>query len=337
VCIHHLVVDGVSWRILLEDLQIAYRSRVARERVRLARKTTSFLAWARWLEGYARSAAVAGERAFWDAQVQRAPRPLPRDGDGPNDIDASRTLSVRLTAVETRRLLQGPGASRAQVHEVTLAAVAYVIARWNGSDAVLVDVESHGRADLDPAIDVTRTVGWFTALYPLLIDTPRGEHPEHVLARVCHLVRTTPSFGVGYGLLTSGTDDPEAAIARARPRAEISFNYLGQFRRSPDDAAWLTPATEGAGSPQAAGHRRPYVIDVMASIDRERLEMSWTYSTHLHAASTIHMLASQVLAVLRSIESVPERAEAVDAPLSVTADEWGAILAQTTAFTGEGA
>ncbi|MCA1697124.1 MAG: condensation domain-containing protein, partial [Actinobacteria bacterium] len=149
VAVHHLVVDGVSWRILLEDLDSAYRQAVRGEGVRLGLKTTSFREWARRLTAYATTGGFVGEREYWSGLSQGCDPVLPADDNGPNTVGSTRSVTVRLDPEETRALLQDvPGVYRTQVNDVLLSAVGRVLGRWTGRERVLVDLEGHGREDL---------------------------------------------------------------------------------------------------------------------------------------------------------------------------------------------
>ena len=141
--IHHLVVDGVSWRILLEDLDTAYRQTVAGEPVNLPPKTTSFKEWALRLQQHTVAGGFDDEIGYWTGVTQGGHR-LPCDGTGTNTIASARSVTVRLEPEETRALLQDvPGVYRTQVNDVLLAALGRVLARWTGRDRVLLDLEGH--------------------------------------------------------------------------------------------------------------------------------------------------------------------------------------------------
>ncbi len=141
---HHLVVDGVSWRILLEDLDTAYRQVVSGRPVDLGAKTTSFQQWAARLCEHAATGGFDDELGYWNMLLDNGS--LPVDEDGPNTIASTRSVTVCLDEVNTRALLQDvPEVYRTQINDVLLAALARVLARWSGRDRVLVDLEGHGR------------------------------------------------------------------------------------------------------------------------------------------------------------------------------------------------
>ena len=173
---HHLVIDGVSWRILLGDLGRAYEQLQRGERVELGKKTTSYQQWAKRLAEYGRSEEIRREQEYWLGMgVERAGR-LPVELDGENVEGAVEVVTKSLSEAETVRLLQQvPEAYHTQINDVLLTALGEAMGQWTGSDEVLVDVEGHGREEIGEGVDVTRTVGWFTTIYPVVLERSGGE------------------------------------------------------------------------------------------------------------------------------------------------------------------
>ncbi|MFL5513040.1 MAG: amino acid adenylation domain-containing protein, partial [Gemmatimonadales bacterium] len=180
--IHHLAVDGVSWRILLEDLQVGYAQAGRGERVQLPLKTSSYQQWAALLSEYAASERVAAECS--SAQPWGGAGRLPQDrAGGRNRRGDARQTVVALSKEQTGWLLQqAPAAYRTGIQELLLTALATVLAEWMGSEAVLLELEGHGREE--QIADVTRTVGWFTTLYPVLLRVEPGGDTGTVIKSV---------------------------------------------------------------------------------------------------------------------------------------------------------
>ncbi|MGH3994296.1 MAG: condensation domain-containing protein, partial [Pseudonocardiaceae bacterium] len=175
LAVHHLVVDGVSWRILLEDLDNAYRQAVRGQAVRLGVKTTSFRDWALRLTEHAAAGGLDDELGYWTGVGRGCDPTLPVDGEGASTVGSMGSLSVQLDPDETRALLQEvPGVYRTQINDVLLSALGRVLGRWTGRDQVLVDLEGHGREQVLDGVDLSRTVGWFTTLFPVALDVPSG-------------------------------------------------------------------------------------------------------------------------------------------------------------------
>ncbi|WP_375765213.1 amino acid adenylation domain-containing protein [Archangium gephyra] len=298
--LHHLVVDGVSWRILLEDLLVTYQRLAAGAPVALPPKTTSFQAWARGLSEHARSAKLDAERSWWLARPWARVTRLPVDSPGGENLEGSaRSVSLSLTAEETRALLQDvPRAYHTQINDALLTALARTVGRWAGNPLVLVDVEGHGREELLAGLDVSRTVGWFTTFFPALLEARDAAGPGEVLRDVKEQLRAVPSKGMGYGLLRHLGED--AALA-GLPRAELSFNYLGQVDGALNGNGMLALAPEGMGPQRGPRIRRPYLLDVVGAVVGGRLQMTWTYGESLYRQETVGKLAADFLERLREL------------------------------------
>ncbi|WP_233595935.1 non-ribosomal peptide synthetase [Corallococcus sp. CA031C] len=306
LAVHHLAVDGVSWRVLLEDLETAWQQLASGRPVRLPAKTTSFQTWARKLEAHARTPEVLAERAFWlDGTRSVAPLPVDRAG-GENVVGSTRSVSLSLDVEETRLLLQEvPGAWRAQINDVLLAALVQSMARWTGQPRVRVNLEGHGREELFADADISRTVGWFTAVYPVLLEVPVSGSPGDGLRAVRDTLRRLPGNGLGYGLLRFLGDDATVDALRAAPPAQVSFNYLGQFdgvASAAGDTAFSI-AREGSGPVRSARAPRRHVLDVSGLVLDGQLHLSWGYSENLYTQATIESLARDFVAALRTLIS----------------------------------
>ncbi|WRZ89106.1 amino acid adenylation domain-containing protein [Streptomyces sp. NBC_01007] len=297
--IHHTVVDGVSWRVLLEDLQRAYRLLRAGRPVELPAKTTSYQEWTGRLVREAGAERTRAELDYWADQIEGPASALPRDHDGDNTEASARTVTAELSAEETDALLhEVPAAHGADLHAVLLCAVAEACAPWTGSRSLLLDVEGHGREDLFEDVDVSRTVGWFTALYPLRVELP--EAPDDRPAAVREQVRRIPRRGIGYGLLRHLHQD---ASVRDRlgsgHRPEIIFNYLGQADTSRSADALLALAPAAVGAPHAPAQRRRHLLNVNGLVANGRLRVDFTFSEAVHRPETIRALADRFGASLR--------------------------------------
>jgi aryl carrier-like protein len=197
--IHHLVVDGVSWRILLDDLDTTYRQALAGHTLVLPPKTTAFKTWAERLNGHA--AKLDGELDYWTRQLDGAPVDLPEaDLAGSLENRHRHSVQAHLNADLTRQLLQqAPAAYRTQVNDLLLTALARVVCRWSGAESALIELEGHGREDLFDDVDLSRTVGWFTSAYPVRL-TPATELGDSI-KQVKEQLRGVPHKGIGFGLL----------------------------------------------------------------------------------------------------------------------------------------
>jgi amino acid adenylation domain-containing protein/non-ribosomal peptide synthase protein (TIGR01720 family) len=302
VVVHHLAIDGVSWRILLTDLEAACRQLARGLRPALPPKSTSFQRWSESLVELSRSGAFTAQEGYW---LERAAvdLPLPVDFAGGEDREgAAGTVTAALSFEETRALLEEiPQAYGADVQETLLTALARALARWTGVRRVRVDLEGHGREDLIPGADLSRTVGWFTALFPVLLEVDTDAGPGEALMVIKEQLRSVPARGVGYGLLRYLAEGPAAARLRAAPGSSVLFNYLGRLDHALPPGTPFRPAAEPAGPARAPRGRRSHPLEVNALLAGGRLEMVWTYASTRYRPATVEALAGAVVAELAAL------------------------------------
>ena len=301
IAIHHLVVDGVSWRVLLEDLQTVYRQLSDGQAVSLPAKTSALRDWASRLQAYAGSESLREELRVWQHQLAGPAVALPvdRPRGSLRNRDAD-TVSVRLDAEHTRQLLQqAPSAYRTQVNDLLLTALARVLCRWSGHASALIQLEGHGRESLFDDVDLTRSVGWFTSAYPLRL-TPQAEQGDSIKA-IKEQLRGVPHKGLGYGVLRYLADDLIKQTMAALPSAEITFNYLGQFDQSFGSDALFHPLDESAGIAHDPDAPLPNTLSVDSQVYGGELVLRWTFSRERHDQHTIRELAEAYVAELQSL------------------------------------
>ena len=301
IAIHHLVVDGVSWRVLLEDLQTVYRQLSDGQAVSLPAKTSALRDWASRLQAYAGSESLREELRVWQHQLAGPAVALPvdRPRGSLRNRDAD-TVSVRLDAEHTRQLLQqAPSAYRTQVNDLLLTALARVLCRWSGHASALIQLEGHGRESLFDDVDLTRSVGWFTSAYPLRL-TPQAEQGDSIKA-IKEQLRGVPHKGLGYGVLRYLADDLIKQTVAALPSAEITFNYLGQFDQSFGSDALFHPLDESAGIAHDPDAPLPNTLSVDSQVYGGELVLRWTFSRERHDQHTIRELAEAYVAELQSL------------------------------------
>ncbi len=301
IAIHHLVVDGVSWRVLLEDLQTVYRQLSDGQAVSLPAKTSALRDWASRLQAYAGSESLREELRVWQHQLAGPAVALPvdRPRGSLRNRDAD-TVSVRLDAEHTRQLLQqAPSAYRTQVNDLLLTALARVLCRWSGHASALIQLEGHGRESLFDDVDLTRSVGWFTSAYPLRL-TPQAGQGDSIKA-IKEQLRGVPHKGLGYGVLRYLADDLIKQTMAALPSAEITFNYLGQFDQSFGSDALFHPLDESAGIAHDPDAPLPNTLSVDSQVYGGELVLRWTFSRERHDQHTIRELAEAYVAELQSL------------------------------------
>jgi non-ribosomal peptide synthase protein (TIGR01720 family) len=302
--IHHLATDGVSWRVLLEDLQSAYEQMRIGGVVKLPRKTTSFQRWSELLSDYAESAELESERAYWLADIRRRVGPLPADHrDGVNTVASRRSVTVTLDPDETQSMLQRlPEVYRTQINDPLLAAVSRTVCEWSGQRSLLVDLEGHGREAIFDGVDLSRTVGWFTTLFPVLLESNGRSDPGTALKAIKEQLRGIPRHGIGYGVLRYLSPNAEISERlKDLPQAEVSFNYLGQFDETLAGLSRFTAAKESGGPSRGPRGERSHLIEIKGAVVGGQLLVTWSYSENLHRSSTIDSVARRFIENLRDL------------------------------------
>ena len=271
VAVHHLAIDGVSWRILLEDLQTAYRQRAKGQAVSLDQPAAHFHHWAQYLTDLAAKDALASELAYWQAfSAEEAALPCDNPAGTARVCDSDRVGFV-LDKDATRRLLhEAPAAYRTRINDLLLTALGRALCQWSGRARNVITLEGHGRSGPDDAPDVSRTLGWFTSLYPVALES--GDDCLADLKRTKESLRAVPSQGLGYGVLKylRGEDLEELT------GAGLTFNYLGQLDSTGDSPLALDSGPTGAARTGNGPLANALVVD--GQVRGGQLCLDWTYS-----------------------------------------------------------
>ncbi|HEX9335077.1 MAG TPA: condensation domain-containing protein, partial [Pseudonocardiaceae bacterium] len=275
VTAHHLAIDGVSWRILLGDLETAYAQAIAGQPNRLDPVGTPFTRWAQRL----------AEQDFPTVTID-GNADLPVDRAGVNDVGSTRKITVGLPADDTDALLrQVPGVYRSKINDVLLTALGCVLSEWTHHDQTLVELEGHGREDVLDRVDVSRTVGWFTSTFPVALGVPAGTDWGTALKSVKEQLRAIPNRGLG-------------GLGGVTP--QISFNYHGQWHES-TGVGLIRGQRAGYDIDLAADAPRTTLIDVTGFVHGGELELTWFYSDEIHERATVAGLAERMIDALRQI------------------------------------
>lgn len=311
--IHHLVVDAVSWRILFEDLERAYGQAASGLKIAFARKTTSFKQWAERLQAYAEAGDARAEAEYWLSDRWLKADPLPVDLDPwstgeatatPNSEASANTVRIDFEIEETDALLHKTAqVFRTRVVEMLLAALGRALWCWCRARFVLLDVESHGRESIFEGVNVSRTVGWFTTIYPVLLETGGADRDEvDVLKSVKEQLRQVPHHGIGYGALRHVSGESATARSlRARPRTQMLFNYLGQLDRGLPEHAVFRISADSVGPVRSRRAQRSHLLEINSYIAGGRLRVEWKYSEDIHRRVTIERLSESFKNSLRAL------------------------------------
>ena len=295
-CIHHLVVDGVSWRILMQDLKSLCQHLMLgkNQPLQLPPKTSSFQAWSNKLQIYAKSPTLQEERVYW--QHVSSSLPLPVDHENINTMAASHEYTISLETDLTRDLLEKvPKAYNTRINDILLTALMTTLASWTNQAGHNINLEGHGRVDLFDDIDLSRTVGWFTSLFPVSLELPDQRHHENNLKTIKEQLRQTPSDGIGYGILRYLTQNIQPATA------DILFNYLGRLDTGTESDNNFTLLLTGKGKESGNQGLRSHKIEINSMISQNRLHIIWSYSRDLYRDETIIKLARQYKEELESL------------------------------------
>ncbi|WP_242674854.1 condensation domain-containing protein, partial [Niastella populi] len=300
--IHHLVVDGVSWRIILEDLSNLYSSYKRGEEPRLPSKTDSFQRWALLQKEYAAGKKLERERAYWQQVCKQEVTKLPQDKALKEDqtaiVDSAASFSLDK---QTTGLLQTRvhGVYNTEINDVLLTSLGLALKEVLSVDKSVLQMEGHGREEIIDGVDISRTVGWFTTIYPFVLDVSGAADHAAGLVNVKEDLRRIPNKGIGYGMLTYLSEErPETRLT-----PQISFNYLGDFGAnvSNDKGLLFEYASERIGSDASKENRMNTILDVSGILVRGELGMSIRYSSSRYDAATINRLVKSYKKHLQSL------------------------------------
>ena len=300
IAVHHLAIDGVSWRILLDDLQSAYAQLARGTQPALPPVTLPPQAWAAAIDRAVGEGRFAGDVAAWRAQsTGGVVRPDFDAPDSANTVAAQAILSLELDAVQTAAFLAS--SSHARPDELLLAAFATGARNDRTSDALVIDLETHGREPLDgETVDLSRSIGWFTAFYPVRIEIREGDDARALLRAVQAARERAPERKLGYLALRAHGE----ALAGA-PAASVLFNYLGQFHMRSPGGFVRGVASEPGGDEAHPENRRSHAIEINAFIVDDRLRIDVAYATAQYARERIERIGGEMLCALSELTRGP--------------------------------
>ncbi len=278
---HHLIVDGVSWRILLEDIATGYEQiRVGKE-IHFPSKTDSFKNWAERMVKYSMSEPLLLEKDYWREIESTRVEPLPFDfalsGDTGGRFGDKGSREFCLTKTDTESLLtRANQAYRTEANDLLLTALARTMKRWHGGSRTLLTLEGHGREEVLEGMDISRTVGWFTSLYPVIIDLPEGKDAGCQINKIKETLRKVPNRGVGYGVLKYLTPLELKREMDFGLKPRMAFNYLGQFD-SESKTGLFRVTEEPAGLSISSEAEAAHDLDMSAIVTDGQLRVTLHY------------------------------------------------------------
>ena len=294
---HHLIIDGISWRILIEDILNVYQQITMGNTPKLPPKSTSFKYWANKLQVYAKSKILDEELLYWQNILQNVSNQLPLDfPEGQNTEATAKSITLSLTESESNALLkEAPRAYQTQVNELMITALARALHRFTGHPQLSIDLEGHGREDLFEDVDISRTVGWFTSSYPFAFNFNSTLSIDELIKLVKETYRNIPRNGIGFGILRYLRG--EKGLASSLPT--IAFNYLGQFDQNQDEI--LGTPVPPLGMERAEKNPRSHTLEIGGSVNHGVLTMHFSYSENQFKEDTIRNFAEIYMEELRSV------------------------------------
>jgi non-ribosomal peptide synthase protein (TIGR01720 family) len=246
---------------------------------------------------------VKGEVWYWESVVRQEVEKLPVDKPGDNLESGTKNVVLELGEDETEALVrQLPRVYKARISEILVTALAEAIGEWTKGNRVKIDIEGHGREEIAEEIDVTRTVGWFTTIYPFVVERSQDESIVDRLKRVKEGLRSIRNGGIGYGLLRYASDEKEISNRlKGTSRAEVCFNFMGNTPRRGSEPDSSESISSLMGTPRSPRAKRPYLIEINGVINGDRLKLDWIYCENIHLRSTIESLSKSFVDALRSL------------------------------------
>lgn len=290
---HHISIDVFSWEVLLDDLETGCRQCLLGHAIRFPPKTTSVQEWGRALQRLADRSDLPGLLSGWLGDRWDRGVRLPRDFHrGPNNLGLRNEVRARLGGEATRTLVRETGARPGwTMQSFLLAALAQFLVRWAaGEGSIQIDVEGHGREPLEEGADVSRTIGWFTAVYPVCIEIGGREGLEAIAQEVAREEAEIPLGGIPYGVARFSGGPSEVGDRLSQiPEREVGFLYLGTSGADSSEGVFQ-PASEEADLLVSPGMKRPYLFDVTCRILGGELEVVWGYSESVHRRASVETL-----------------------------------------------
>lgn len=299
---HHLVIDGVSWRIILGDLMMVYHQLEKGEQPFLPALSASYRQWSATRKRHAGSDAVRNQIDYWTKQEEVPALKVDYPENRTHNLAVNaKSVTSYLQEGETALLLREvPAAYGTQINDVLLTALLIAFQKWTGQKTLRINLEGHGRNDMGDGLDVSGTVGWFTCIYPVVLKNDREGSSGELLKSVKEQLRSIPANGIGHGLLRYSSDEGDAVREKlaSLPEPEISFNYLGQTGQLQGEGARFAIAQESSGVPASPKSLRFHLLDIVCMVVNNRMKIDFMFNEKIHEHKTIGGLSEYFTAAL---------------------------------------
>ncbi|MFK8103154.1 MAG: non-ribosomal peptide synthase/polyketide synthase, partial [Saprospiraceae bacterium] len=303
IAVHHLAIDGVSWRIFLDQVTSSIEALAKGEAIDLGVKTSSYRQWVVGLTEYANARPLVEEQTYWVNQLAGV-KALPTDHSVEQVLAKElEEYTVDLDEVLTTALLQEVSAAyQTEINDILLTALSTTIANWTGEDKVLIALEGHGREEIAQTIDVSNTVGWFTNIYPVVLTLAASEkETSQRIKSVKEQLRSIPNKGIGYGALRYLHEEEKVRTQLDLGNWDLVFNYLGQLDNLLANQTQLGVAEESYGEVVSPNYPVRHKLELVGAITDSKLSLSWRYASTEYEASTIEKLATTFLKQLTAL------------------------------------
>jgi amino acid adenylation domain-containing protein/non-ribosomal peptide synthase protein (TIGR01720 family) len=296
--LHHLVVDGVSWRILLEDIAAGYRQLEQGQDMVFPGKTNSFQYWSQKQVEYSRGETLLNQLEYWRSVEETRVRELPKDFEvtaKEKVSGSSEIISIHLDEENTAALLKEVNqAYSTGINDILLTALGMAIKEWKGLGKIAVNLEGHGRESIIEDIDINRTVGWFTSQFPLVLDMSHREDLAYMIKSVKETLRKIPQKGIGWGILRYLTPPGKKKGTNFAIEPEINFNYLGQFEQKKETRERgidiFTFSRIGTGDTVSPLMERTHALDINGMVTGRKLKVTFSFSRYEFMKTTMEKL-----------------------------------------------
>ncbi len=305
IVIHHLCVDTFSSRIVFEDLSNLYEQLSGKEKIQLPSKTDSFKKWSSELNSYSQTEKMKTEKNYWlsafDSKINSIPVDFINDNTK-NNLSSECVVQAGLDKQLTESLLTDVSKIyNTGINDILLSALIMSYNEWTSEDSLLISLEGHGRESLKDDLDVSRTAGWFTSIFPVILKLPGKNDVAATIKYIKETLRQIPNNGIGFGMLKYLTNDQRLNDKiRNLPKPEIIFNYLGQFSQNIGNSGWKLNEDTLKLS-QNKNNLRTHLIEINSHIVNNRLKMNFVFSSNFHMEKTIESFAKKYEATLKKI------------------------------------
>ncbi|WBW99495.1 non-ribosomal peptide synthetase [Oceanirhabdus sp. W0125-5] len=295
IVIHHLVVDGVSWRIILEDFRQAYEMVLNGEKIIFNEKTESFQEWSNKINNYSKDTKVLNEEDYWKSIYEEQVEEIRVDYMVKNGkVRDSDKVTTHISKEKTDKLLkQANSAFNTEINDLLLTSLGIALNQWSGYKSVMVNMESHGRRGGVEGTDISRTVGWFTSTYPIILQgCDRGDISKSI-KQVKENIRRIPNLGIGHDVLKYLSDKNDINNLMHTKKAEINFNYLGQFDQDFQNEIFCMSEIS-VGDSISRESELIYALDVNTVVVNNRLRVDITYNKNEFKEESIKIFADEL-------------------------------------------